>query len=395
MKAGSKNQKKIEIAVPERLESNKTVQYVILIVAGVLSAVGMLFLYMSTTEYSDKIAEAEEISRPAKLDLIEITVSDCEDCYNTASALSDLETQNVEIGSTRKVDYQTVEGKDLIARHKIERVPTFIVSGEISKSDNLEIYLSRIGRINGSDFVYTNLVPVYFDLTENRFRGRVEVTYIADKNCAGCVDPDKIIETYKNSGITISKEKSVDWKSSAGQSLINKYGLTKIPTYILNSEASVYENVTSVWERSGIVKDGKYIATNVYPPYRSTKDGQIKGIVSAVKLTDSSCGECFDINTLEDIVKRNFSVAVEKVEAVDISSERGKTLIARYSIEKAPSMIFSPQLKHYSSLSQTWEQIGTTEEDGWFIFRKPEVVVQGAVYRDIKSGELVNSQQSQ
>ncbi len=58
-------------------------------------------------------------------------------------------------------------------------------------------------------------------------------------------------------------------------------------------------------------------------------------------------------------------------------------MIAKYSVEKVPTVILGGDLEIYEGFDAVWEQVGTIEEDGSYVFRELDVLGQQIVYKDL------------
>lgn len=381
--------KTIEIGIPRKFEENQNAKFFILFVSIFVSLIGLIFAFQNISNYEAKAEEAREISRPAEMELIEITASDCEECFDINTAITDLENQNVEFTSKESFDYKSAEAQELITKYNITKLPTYIVTGELDKNENLEVYLSKNTEQQDDGAVFTNLVPAYFDVEQDRIRGRVTATYIVDSSCKQCQDLTQMINYYKQSGVQVIKENTVEWNSEEGKKLIAKYNIERVPTFILNAEAEVYPNIADVWSNAGSVVDNNYIANVINPPYRDLKSNKVEGLVSVILLEDKSCTECYDSQINKNIIVNNFRVGIVNETILDVNSEQGKNFINKYNIQNVPAILISPEAKVYTNLEAAWKNVGTIENDGWFVFREPSKLGQGIIYKNISTGEIV------
>ena len=103
------------------------------------------------------------------------------------------------------------------------------------------------------------------------------------------------------------------------------------------------------------------------PPYTDAVSGKIKGIVSLIHLKDNNCDKCTELTVLIDGLKQDVKITDEKI--IDISSSKGKELIAKYEIKQVPTLILSDDISFYTTISETWDQVGTIEDDGSYVVR--------------------------
>src|SRR3989344_5984492 len=111
--------------------------YNIFIGVAVVLAVQLLINVVSTYNLNSTIKknqqEAIEKLRPAKIETIELSDSRCTDCFDISLVTGALKETNVNITSEKKILLSSKEGKDLIAKYGIEKLPALIVQGEIGK----------------------------------------------------------------------------------------------------------------------------------------------------------------------------------------------------------------------------------------------------------------------
>jgi len=186
--------------------------------------------------------------------------------------------------------------------------------------------------------------------------------------CEKCFDPQEIV-TAIDAAHPISYETSVvTYDSSIGQKYIDMYDLEKLPAIIVTGDIS-NEKVTNAWEfyRGRIQED--QVIMNDFMPYYAVADGSMRGVVDLVLLTDDSCETCFDANAYFGIIQR-FGMVPGEIVNYDANSEPGAALIVDYKITKLPTILLSPDASEYTGLTETWNEVGTIAEDGWFILRE-------------------------
>ncbi len=88
----------------------------------------------------------------------------------------------------------------------------------------------------------------------------VMVTYLTDMSCSECYDVNINSEILRGQfGLKLT-ESYVDAGSDEGQELINKYKITRYPTFILSSDAMDSELLSNVWASVGSVEsDGALV----------------------------------------------------------------------------------------------------------------------------------------
>lgn len=349
----------------------KKLEFPLVIILGAIILINLILISFINIEYSNKLSEAKEATRPAEIELIIINPI-CTDCFDINNVIDTLKSKNVKI--TKETILTKDESKDLIDKYKITKLPSLIVKGEIDKFD--------LGLTKKDDaLVFNEAEPPYFDLISNNVEGRVSLTLVTDPTCTECIDLGVIVDQLKQL-MTISSENTLTKDQSSD--LIQKYSITKIPTIILSKDASVYPTISKDWAQIGTVEsDGVFIARDINPPYLDLTTNEVKGIVNVIYITDKSCSECYNVTVHKQILD-NFGIYVNKEEIKDVKDST--SLISKYNIDKVPTLIISEEVSAYPRLTAVWKDVGTVEEDGTYIFRKTEVM---GVSKDLKTGSLI------
>ena len=332
--------------------------------------------------FEQKDIEAKENARPAELKLIIIKDSNCNNCFDISTIVDSIKNNNVKINDEETLDLKSNKAQALINKYGIEKIPTTILSGEIDKInfDNLEKRENIL--------LFTKLTPPYTNTQNNQIVGIVSATILKDSSCDKCADMSSILTALKGSGVTIVSERVIEKDSKDGKELINKYSLEKIPTLIISKELSYY-GLDQNWNSLGTIeKDGTYITRTPNPPYLNLITNKVEGLVSVTYLSDNSCSDCYDPQELHKPVLQNMGLVFSE-EKIDISSDLGKQLIEDYSIEKIPTIIIKGDADKYPILAQAWNDVGTVESDGTYVFRLVEFAQKP--YKDLNTNEVINN----
>ncbi len=231
--------------------------------AGMLIAgtIAIIFFIKTNSLANQKINESAEASRPANLDLIVITDKSCADCFDLNSLLDQIKQQNVNINSERSIDKDSDEGRELIKRFAVERLPTFLVSGELKKDSKLADFFTQAGETIDNTFIFRQVGPPYSLADTGVIKGRVKFYLLTDTSCDKCYDVTRHEAILQQFGITIPST-VLDVKSVAGRALVNKYNIRLVPTLVLTGEVSEYPSLKPAWEQVGFIdNDGSYIFT--------------------------------------------------------------------------------------------------------------------------------------
>ena len=379
----------VDDASYEKREVNIPWPKVFLGIALVATIAGALFATKTLSELTKKIAGAKEAARPANIKITKITTPNCSDCFNLDEAISTFKKQNVSVGEEKTVAFDSSEGQFLIKQLGVQRVPTYIVAGEVTKK-NLEGFIKSNGEIKNDTFVFTKVNPIFIATDTKKEMGKVAATVLTDSSCSQCLDPKLTIEAYKKAGVKITDEKEVAWNSAEGQQLISQYKVTKLPTFLLSSDIDLYDQVKANWTRIGTVESDKtYVARNLNLPYRDIEKGQIVGLVNLVYLNDSTCTDCYNAEQVQKpILTQGFGVGLLSERTVDVNSVEGQGLVAQYKVTKVPTILLSSEADQYVNLKNVWPSVGTVEQDGWYVFREVNRLGK-VIYKDLASNQVI------
>lgn len=225
-----------------------------------------------------------------------------------------------------------------------------------------------------------NLKSKIIDTEEANRPAELEITIIEDKSCTSCFNMDSLVETITKENVKVISANKIDSSSVEGVDLINKYSIKSIPSAIISGELSKNDTVSKFLAQIGEIQDGTFIMRNSIPPYVDVVTGEIMGEVKLTMITDRNCQECYDVTVHEGIL-RSLGLASFKSEVFDINFDDGKKLIDKYNINLLPAIILTGQVDYYPSLKKIWENVGTVELDGSYVFR--EGVKQMGVYKNL------------
>jgi hypothetical protein len=215
----------------------------------------------------------------------------------------------------------------------------------------------------------------------------IRITLVNPADCPLCAGGARFVNYITEQNVRIDASESVTEATSQGAELIETYALTKLPALIVSGEYDK-ENVRDALAKlGGEVRNDRLVVETNFPVYFDLRDRTAVGLVTMTYVTDSSCETCYDPKTIRSILESNFGVTVAKEETVDAQSADGQRLINEYELTQVPTAILSVEAGAYMQLAAAWEDVGTIERGGVFVFRKNEVLNQ-ATYRDLKTGEL-------
>lgn len=240
---------------------------------------GSVFLLLTQFSLNKKVKSQKEALEPAKIELIILTAADCEICFDVGLVENALETENVELIEKNEISYLSDDGKNLIEKYQITKVPTVIFKGELGK-ESFQEFLNNYTQTIDDASVLTAINPPFIDLKTGEIMGKVSITFLTDSNCSSCYDVKFHKEILSSQyGVFFENEKTVEANSKEGQALIAKYDIEYIPTVILSPEAVVYSSVLNIWESVGTMEpDNNFVfrkLDSISGSYKEVATGKI------------------------------------------------------------------------------------------------------------------------
>jgi hypothetical protein len=174
-----------------------------------------------------------------------------------------------------------------------------------------------------------------------------------------------------------------------GYSTVKKYDITQVPTVIVEFTGKNKPDISNFFNTGlGKVVDGKFILGKILAPYYDLTDKKIKGLVNVVYLTDATCTNCYDVNKHE-VALKNLGIDTEGAKAIDVASQEGKDLLAKYNITQVPTVLIMGEVNEYQVLAQAWTDVGIVASDGTYIFTNMNLME--GYYRDLKTGKEIEA----
>ena len=332
-----------------------------------------------------KATAPTEEAKPANVQVVQIMYSGCNECSGLSYVIDALKQQNVNITEQALDHMLSDEAKSIVSKYGIKKLPALVITGEINKP-LLAPFWNKIGAdVRRDSIVYETPNPPYYNVLLNKISGNVKITILKDSSCQDCFDIIGFAD-YLKTAVYSSDTTILEYNSSEGNDFVKQYNISRIPSVILSQEFGIYP-IADAWPTVGTAEDdGNYVLRNTQPPYLNLTNGKIIGRVSVTGLVDSNCAECFDIS-LFDQVFAQFGLNTSKKTIYTISSVNGKALISKYNITQVPATILSSETSAYESLAKVWDQVGTVEKDGSYVFRN--VSILGVTYKDLKTNATV------
>lgn len=350
-------------------------------------AIVLLFSLYTIVKVREQFVEVKPPEPPklAKLMLTLIVNPQCNDCFDPmqfAAAVRQIPLTNV---SVETVTHDSIEGQKLIKQYALTRVPAAVVTGEI---ENVTVP----GFTKTDDaYVFADSPPPYYDLSLGGVVGRVQITYLTDKACPLCFDVTQFGDQLEQIGVTITSERTVDATDRDGIELIKKYGITKVPTMLMNKDALAYDIIKQAWAQVGSEEaDGMLVLRNASAPYRDLDTRQVRGLVTITYLVDKTCTACYNASMHKLVLEQSFGMKFKDEKTYDITSPIGKKLVEQYGITQVPTFLLDEEAGAYASFAPAWQQVGTHAADGTFVFTQVGLL-QGITYKDLTTNTVVNA----
>lgn len=313
------------------------------------------------------VVAAKENARPAEIQITVLEDSSCTDCFDSTTTIDAIKNSNVKISSEQDLQFTDTTAQELITKYNIQTIPAVIVTGEINKNGS-----SIMGGTKVDDaLVFDSPNPVYLDLKTGEYRGRVQAKIITNSDCIDCYNLSSFVTTLgKLMSIT-----NVQTEELSDASVdVNKYNLSEVPAIILSGDLSLYPDTKTKLDALGTyVGDELVLTAKLNPPYWDIASNEAKGLVSITYLTDNSCKDCYNVK-IHKTVLENYGVDIVNESSIDISSSEGQDLVTKYSITEVPTIIVSSDLQYYSGINKIWDQVGSIEDDGNYVFRNVSIV---------------------
>ncbi len=330
---------------------------------------------------------------PLSLSVTRIRAPDCSDCFDVDTVLQDLRANGVVL-NVRVLDYSDAEASALVSKYGVKKLPTLLISSDEKRRSEASALLSPIAsQASDGTFILNSQQPPFYDVVKKRVVGRVDFVSLIASNCTQCFNVSLLVSQLAGKpplglGVAVSSERLVDYSSDEGKRLISAYNISSVPSLIASSDLKEYQQVAALWPRVGSFEsDGSLVLRATTPPFVNLSTGKIEGLVELVYLKDSSCSACYDVKLHKQVLEQ-MGVFVSNETEVEVNSTRGKNLTEAYNVTLVPTVLLSPEASVYGALKQVWEQVGSIESDGWFVFRNMNAL-QNPVYKNLETGEVI------
>jgi hypothetical protein len=354
-----------------------------LLIIGLIALILIVIFNLNAVSGIDKkIDNLMEEAEPAELELITLTAT-CQGCPDITPITSIVkDSSSVVVKGEKSLDGTSETGKALIKKYGITKLPTLILSGEISR-----VSFSGFKTIDNV-LVYDNLMPPYMDAVSNEIKGKVKLITLKQDSCTKCADVDAVSDNLKASNVFIDKEEELSSTSAKGKELIKQLNIKKLPALLISQEIEEYPIVEQIEKAGLLFKDGYYLVEGGVP-YYDLETSKTRGLVDLTLLTDDSCEDCYDVS-LHKIIFANIGLFIDGENTIDIGSIEGKKLVEKYKLVNVPTVFLSGDMDAYDGFKEDlWGKVGTIENDGNYVFRNIELLGPEILYKNLATGEIV------
>ncbi len=239
--------------------------------------VGFIYTWRTRTLAQINAAASREAQRPAQIEAIVLNDKNCADCFDPALLLDNLARQNVSLEPRRTVERESDEGRALIEKFAIVKLPTVILRGELNKDKKVESALAAAGEIKDNEFILRQVGGPYVVPASGEIKGRTDLLLIADKTCDQCYDVRQHLGILNSFGL-YPRITEVDIGAAAGKKYLRQFGITEVPTFVLQGQIKEFSDFVKIWPQVGIEKNGAYVFTKglaLMGIYKDLKSGKL------------------------------------------------------------------------------------------------------------------------
>ncbi len=216
---------------------------------------------------------------------------------------------------------------------------------------------------------------------------------IKDSSCADCAGLEPYTNTFRKKNVNITSERTVEAGSDEGKKLIADFGITRIPTLLIQGELAKSADLAKLLSFIGKIERDTFVltvpdASAPLAPYIDLATGRVKGRVGLILISDKSCKECPNAEVFRQAVAGAGVINPENKGVLDVADAEGARLVSKYKITAVPTFVLTGEVGEYTALVKEWPKLGTIEKDGAYVFRELNIF-QGLVYFDLKKNEVV------
>ncbi|MBI4135663.1 hypothetical protein HY477_02930 [Candidatus Uhrbacteria bacterium] len=247
----------MNIAISKRVFVRVLIGLAVLAVIGIN---GVLYYRMKVKPGASSAASGKAESVAIELTLV--TAKNCAECFDLNQMIQPLKgNAEFSISKEETVDYDSREGKKLVKKYELDKIPAILVRGDVESVFDLASFLQNLGKqAEDGTLIVSNIPPPYLELGSGEVKGKFKATYLTYKDCAECYDPQLHKQALAALVMMPSEEEFLDYSDPLAQEMIAKYAITSLPTLLLQGELNLYQQLAEVWPTVGTQEeDGTYI----------------------------------------------------------------------------------------------------------------------------------------
>jgi hypothetical protein len=195
------------------------------------------------------------------VDATVIVDSNCTQC-RAAPGTDEVSQLGVTVGAYRVVERASEDGKSLIARYLLHRLPAIVFSSEIAVYADVVSAISSRGTVEPDGaFVFREYPPVYLDLDLNRPVGLTRLALLNDSACATCYDVNVHLSVLSVAfGVEPFGIERLDTSTPLGRRFASDHNVHVVPTFVLSGDVNAYPELMRSWSNLGsVASDGALV----------------------------------------------------------------------------------------------------------------------------------------
>ena len=213
-------------------------------------------------------------------------------------------------------------------------------------------------------FVTWNMIST---IKEKVRPANLDLVSISDSSCIECTTVRSLSSLIENNNNTkIKSMRTLDFSSQEAKSLIQQYGIQKIPAVIVTGEFKK-ENIVFLW---GQLK-GRMLDTAVVieanPPYVNASNENKEGLATLLTIVDSSCKDCVTMDTFVSSLKQA-GVKFVREKTLEYNTTEAQAWISSQNIQRIPAIVLSKDVEAYDTVKQFLIQTNATQRQGFYAY---------------------------
>ncbi len=229
------------------------------LIQGATAKIEAGYIVLSSLGAKNETPEAltQPATEPAEITVVLITDATEKNLVSLSSLVQQLKQMpELKIIAEKNLEKNSGESKQLIEKYKIERIPAVLLQGETTKAAVLAQNWPRLGTIESDGtMVLRNVPPVYLEVGTGKLRGETKAVFVSVPDKNGVFDASLFRQVLENAfGLTPIEQETISYNSPKGKELLEKYGLEKLPTFIISGDLEAYPSFPDNWKQVGSIE---------------------------------------------------------------------------------------------------------------------------------------------